>query len=1099
MKRPTWTPCHSGLPCPVCYSTRPGRPGPSGAARICRVRSDGVVWCTTEDVVKNPGIVVPGFWLIRHPKAGEEGCLFSPIGENGDPKVKEAKPPGDAARNPRDTDHWKRLSIDRAVSIWKGTIQDKDGRVAGYLKARGIDISRWPRAEHEPEGLPAAIRFHPRCPAQSAKREAETGPAMVARIVEIGEKDGRQFTATTGIHRTFLDPGGEHRKRDAIEESEWWSDPKQMLGACEGRAVWLSSVFPSGALLAGEGIETTGSAMSATGLGGWCFLSAHGLTIAKLHLRLLHPKTGPVQTIIVCADLNRPPAAAGVLDVFLQRGEWRGIELTGKESMHLATLERAAEKIAGELVPGLPMVEARRIAALPPGLKAASILKLRVEVVYPWITVVIKAPTAAAFPELVEVADGVERRVGEGDKGSVDWNDCLVRCGPERVRAALLDGVDLAANHVRARGWDGPVGEAGDVDEDDGLREDSPGGPSPDPSGDSQGHPVAPAAAGSGGSGGKGTGGGPRSSGGAGDDKPKHARDDRDWGRLVSLEDRTWRPLLPWDDLELARLFLDRFYAPRKESRPNSGMHLIAMPGPKKEVVLHRFDGVAWSEISSRVIEGQVQDWLTPAAVSKPLKHGTEHVPFEPTATKVRDVTRAIENAVLVQCDEDRFWMTPGFDERGASRWGRAPWDKFDKLHQGKPAPDQILTFQNVQLARSDLVRGVWNPMRPSPLLYNRTYFPYELPLEEFEDCLVNGSFSSMTDRLAPTWKSIYLKGLEWSAAECNFLQICCGYWMCFDLSHKEANLVVFNGIGNTGKGTCEEAVQLIVGRNNISKTSIDDVAGDRFHLASFRHKLLAVVSEQERTDRSSRAKFLRVVKTLTGGDSINTRQMYERERENDRLWVRWLLSCNEMIDLEDESAALLNRLRVLDFRRETERVDRSVKARVMQEGLGLVIWGIEGMINGYGEENFTQPAESTTPLNVFADFSASNREFVAEWLVITQGPKATVNEPEAFLEASKLHEAYCRWKGWDPSKISNAAVINKKLLAMLRVSGWRGQYSQPLKAEGEQRKRASGWTGLKLSGHALQRIDQANAEAKGQTTQWTGDTGPSGQLYPPH
>ncbi len=1103
MSMPKWFPCHDQRPCPVCKSSRPGRDGSP-----CRVReTDGhvdVVWCTLDSLREDPGAAPGGWWLIRHPTEGETGVLLSPM-VDGAPKVKECKPPPDE-RVARDADKWKQMGIDRAVSIWKGTSSDTvggalGGRVAAYLKARGIDLARLPEEEgRAKDGLPQSIRWHARCPAQSANREAECGPAMVARIVEIGEKDGREFLATTGVHRTFLDPAGAPKKRQVIEDSKWWSGSKQMLGACNGRAVWLSRVFPRGAMVVGEGIETTLSAMTATGLGGWALLSAGGIQEMKVHLRLVHPKTGPVQTIIVAADLNKPPASREVIDVLLGRGS--AGELSKGDQRKLDNLFSRAEKIAGVQVPGLPIAEARRLASLATGVQSGEILKARVELVYPWVRVEVRVPTAAAFPELVQVVEGggeVGKPGADGKPSSVDWNDVLQACGPERVAAALLDGIDLAGNQVRARGWEAPVAMAGDVDEDDGLRDEPPPGDAfgsadtpPDPLGRSEERTRGGAgaaggsAAGGSGRGGKGNGGKPPSQGGAG----AAPSDDGDgWGRNVQLEDRSWRPLLPWDDQVLARLFLETFYSPAGPHRPRSGFHLMSTPGPKREVVLHRFDGTVWAEISPRVIEGEVQTWLTEGARAEELKHGTRHVPFEPSASKVRDVVRAIENAVLVMCDEDRFWVKPAFDDRGEALWWDAAWGKHDKVHAGKPKPEQILTFLNVQLARSDLERGIWNPMRCSPLLYNRTCFPYELPMEQFKYCLEGGSFDEMIEQYAPVWKNIYLKELGWDDAEIGFLQLLGGYWQCFDLSHKECNLTVFTGDGDTGKSTAEDAVTLMVGEQNIVKTSIEDVAGDQFHLSSYRHKLLAVVSEQEWTDRASRNKFKRVIKTLTGGGTLNTRGMYEKARENDRLWTRILYIANELPEMEDNSGALLNRVRVLDFRRvvDKDKLDPTVRQRVKQEGLGLVIWALEGLIKGYNVTRFEQPSGSSNPMRIFADFSSGMENFVRDWLTITQGPGAAYEDDQAFLSSRRLHEAFCKWKGWDPAK-SEAAVTNRKIFAMLRKCGWRSEYSQPLRRDPKNSNdqtvpRDSGYKGLRLSAHAEKMMSYTEGAAAGSSS----------------
>jgi hypothetical protein len=99
-----------------------------------------------------------------------------------------------------------------------------------------------------------------------------------------------------GIHRTFLAADG--RGKATVEPE------RLLLGPCRGGAVQLAPVSHGDTLLVGEGIETTLTAMQASGHPGWAALSTSGLRALVLPPR--------VRQVIVLADGDDPGEAAAV-------------------------------------------------------------------------------------------------------------------------------------------------------------------------------------------------------------------------------------------------------------------------------------------------------------------------------------------------------------------------------------------------------------------------------------------------------------------------------------------------------------------------------------------------------------------------------------------------------------------------------------------------------------------------------------------------------------------------------------------------------------------------------------------------------------------
>lgn len=152
---------------------------------------------------------------------------------------------------------------DRAGAIWRDSQPIAGSLAETYLRARGIDPVRLPLWPTPP------LRFHPSLPCW--QRDRKTGqtwfagnfPAMVGFV----QGADRRFL---GVHRTFLAPDGSDKA--AVPK------PKKMLGATYGGYLRLCPA--ASRMLTGEGIETTMSAMLATGRPGWAALSEGNLGAA---------------------------------------------------------------------------------------------------------------------------------------------------------------------------------------------------------------------------------------------------------------------------------------------------------------------------------------------------------------------------------------------------------------------------------------------------------------------------------------------------------------------------------------------------------------------------------------------------------------------------------------------------------------------------------------------------------------------------------------------------------------------------------------------------------------------------------------------------
>jgi hypothetical protein len=157
---------------------------------------------------------------------------------------------------------------DLARRLWRGSTPAQGTGVEAYLASRGLEGN-----------IPPSLRFLSDC------SHKPTGTRWLAMIAAVTDVSGR----LAGVHRTYLARDG--RGKAPI-------DPNKMtLGPVAGAAVHLATAGPT--LVVGEGIESSLSAMLASGLPGWTALSTAGLRT------LILPPLPIAAEVVIAADHDR--------------------------------------------------------------------------------------------------------------------------------------------------------------------------------------------------------------------------------------------------------------------------------------------------------------------------------------------------------------------------------------------------------------------------------------------------------------------------------------------------------------------------------------------------------------------------------------------------------------------------------------------------------------------------------------------------------------------------------------------------------------------------------------------------------------------------
>ena len=172
------------------------------------------------------------------------------------------------------TEKWSQLG----ATLWDESVPIAGTPAEAYLRGRGITSLPGPEV----------LRFHPAVQHLKLKRKL---PALIAQVTG-GVEPSHNFT--------WLSADGAG-KADTEK-----AEQRRTLGSSKGGAVRLAEPIDGKPLIVGEGIETTATAMEATGLPGWASLGTSGLGNIEW--------PGDVREVILLAENDENGANQRALD-----------------------------------------------------------------------------------------------------------------------------------------------------------------------------------------------------------------------------------------------------------------------------------------------------------------------------------------------------------------------------------------------------------------------------------------------------------------------------------------------------------------------------------------------------------------------------------------------------------------------------------------------------------------------------------------------------------------------------------------------------------------------------------------------------------------
>jgi P4 family phage/plasmid primase-like protien len=289
-----------------------------------------------------------------------------------------------------------------------------------------------------------------------------------------------------------------------------------------------------------------------------------------------------------------------------------------------------------------------------------------------------------------------------------------------------------------------------------------------------------------------------------------------------------------------------------------------------------------------------------------------------------------------------------------------------------------------------------------------------------------------------------------------------------------EEVLFLIHGPEAAGKSTFVEALKATLGdyaltadfETFLAKKGDGGIRNDVARLAGARFVSSIEVDEGKKLAEA-------LVKQLTGGDAVSARFLFAEFFEFAPAFKLWL-AVNHAPRVTDQDGAIWRRILRVPFEHTVpkERRDKTVKATLKNPavaGPAILAWAVAGGLAWQREGLGVPPVIEAATAQYRADQDPL-RDFYAQCCVF---------EAQAWVASAALYAAYQSWareNGVRPNHVLTSTAVGKRLRA-------RGCLPKPGEIDDMgKRKKARGWTGLRLRTEGDAEADESNPDAAVRT-----------------
>jgi putative DNA primase/helicase len=274
-----------------------------------------------------------------------------------------------------------------------------------------------------------------------------------------------------------------------------------------------------------------------------------------------------------------------------------------------------------------------------------------------------------------------------------------------------------------------------------------------------------------------------------------------------------------------------------------------------------------------------------------------------------------------------------------------------------------------------------------------------------------------------PLWEDFLLDTTQRDIDLIAYLQMCAGISLTGHT--KEHLFFVVIGPGGTGKSTFFETIKYVWGDyacgidpNSLAASMKAEGGRARPDIARLPGVRLAFANETRKGLQLDAG----LIKALTGGDTVQARQLYEAEfdfKPTHKLWLR----TNEEPQFDGGDTGMQRRVKKIPFTHQVERQDPNLPEKLGAEAPGILNWAIRGLL-AYQKSGLIEPvivqretSEYIKSLDILAQFIEEECEL------------------GNFQQASG--ELYQRYRSWIDTR-GQKALGSPRFRADLQAKGYR-------------------------------------------------------------
>lgn len=372
-----------------------------------------------------------------------------------------------------------------------------------------------------------------------------------------------------------------------------------------------------------------------------------------------------------------------------------------------------------------------------------------------------------------------------------------------------------------------------------------------------------------------------------------------------------------------------------------------------------RWNETHWSEIDAAELRSWIYDILDNADYLVKDKDGNEvQLPWNPSRNKVGDVMDSMAAIGHLSSQiNPPFWI---------------------EVHSA----DDVKAAQVISCTNGLLNLSTRETIEHTPALFNVVSVPFDYDDKAAEP-------KAWYDFLASVWGDD-----EQSIA---LLQEYFGYVLSGRTDMQKMLLLI--GPTRSGKGTIARVLTALIGRGHVAGPTLASL-GTNFGLSPLLGKPLGIISDARLGNMSSHIVVERLL-SITGEDMLTVDRKY-REPWSGKLPARFVIISNELPKFRDSSAAIANRLLVLQQTKSfLHKEDRTLDRRLNAELTGILLWALEGLDRLTRNGVFTVPQSSDEATNLMADMVSPVSAFLRD---------RTTVKADGEIEREQLFAA---WRCW--------------------------------------------------------------------------------------